>query len=185
MVIENGRKTSANDDAHFITFNTKGCYASDMSGNTIGGGLLKFIKHENGLHCYSGMVNGVNSDIFFSSDYSRINIKSGSTTYVYQRESGNTTSASMRGQTNTQSSGSGMMPVYPVMNTNLGSGTQTTRRTCPGCHGTGIGYDKKYYRPDYTGHQINEYCSICGEVAQPHSHQKVTCTVCRGRGYIE
>lgn len=65
------------------------------------------------------------------------------------------------------------------------SSTTSTRRTCPACHGTGKGTDRKVYQPDYTGRQADVYCSICGTTGAPHTHNAPMCRTCYGRGYIE
>lgn len=188
MIIRNGTKNSVNDDAHFITFTKDGFYVSDQNGYGIGGNLIRHIKDDDGLHCYMGVIDGQHSEVFFSSDYSRINIKVNNQVNVYNREPGVTTTASMRVNNNSgDSQGASYTPV--IINSNLGgsnsSGSrQAKEQTCPGCHGTGKDGDEITYRPDYTGKQPDEYCSKCGKWGSPHYHRQKMCRVCNGRGTI-
>lgn len=186
-IVQNGSKKTTNDDAHFITFTKNGFYVSDSNGNTLGGNLIKFIKNENNLHCYSGVINGANTDVFFSNDYSRINIRYGDRTDVYQRELGKTTTASMRvNGGNGNSRDYYLPPVQMSITPNTSSGTSTiSPRQCQNCHGTGRDGDEIIYRTDYTGRQADEYCSICGRWGSPHSHRTKMCRVCYGKGTIE
>ena len=66
-----------------------------------------------------------------------------------------------------------------------GSSSGSSRRTCPGCNGTGKGADQITYAPDYTGNGSSVYCSVCGNTTSRHSHHQPTCRVCYGRGYVE
>lgn len=71
----------------------------------------------------------------------------------------------------------------------FGSGSSyssgSTRRTCPGCNGSGKGTDQITYTTDYTGNAPERYCSKCGKVTFYHSHNQPSCPVCHGRGYVE
>lgn len=186
-VVQNNKKQSTNDDAHFITFTRNGFYVSDSKGYSLGGNLVKFVKNDNNLHCYRGVIDGVDSEVFFSNDYSRINIKCGDVTCVYQREPGMTTTAEMRGRSKKSTTGQYYVaPVLPNVTPNSTSTQRSsTRRVCPMCHGTGKGLDQKFYRPDVTGKQANEYCSICKSWGSPHTHQQHMCRTCYGKGTVE
>ncbi|MBQ7823498.1 MAG: zinc finger-like domain-containing protein [Bacteroidaceae bacterium] len=72
----------------------------------------------------------------------------------------------------------------PSINDNNGS-KKNTRRTCPGCNGTGKGMDQITYSPNYTGEDNSRWCSICGKNAPAHSHRQPMCRVCYGKGYVE
>lgn len=72
-----------------------------------------------------------------------------------------------------------------VSNGSSGSGSNSSRRTCPGCNGTGKGADQITYAPDYTGNSTSVYCSVCGRTTSRHSHHQSTCRVCYGKGYVE
>lgn len=61
----------------------------------------------------------------------------------------------------------------------------SSRRTCPGCGGTGKGMERIEYAPNYTGKDNAEYCAKCGRVMSRHSHIQQTCRVCYGKGYVE
>lgn len=63
--------------------------------------------------------------------------------------------------------------------------SRSTRRTCPGCNGTGKGHDEIIYAPNYTGNDNSRYCSQCGRTMSAHTHHQKSCTVCHGRGYVE
>lgn len=187
MIVQGGNKKSTNDDAHFITFNNNGCYVSDSNGYSTGDGLMKFVKNDNNLHCYSGTVDGQVADLFFSSDYSRLNIRKGDVTYVYQREAGKTTTASMRkssGNSGNQNQGGGVYFIPPAQQPtydNSSSKPKPTPRTCPGCNGTGIGLNHIKFLGGYD----KEYCSECGSVGYKHYHEKHRCRVCNGKGTVD
>lgn len=68
--------------------------------------------------------------------------------------------------------------------TSSGSTTSKTRRTCPGCNGTGKGADEIVWTPNYTGTESLQYCSQCGRTTSPHSHRRAMCRVCYGKGYV-
>lgn len=70
-------------------------------------------------------------------------------------------------------------------NGSSGSSTTSSRRTCPGCNGTGKGPDRIEYAPNYTGGDNSRYCSQCGRTMSAHTHIQGTCTVCYGRGYVD
>lgn len=195
MIVENNTKKTTNDDAHFITFNDKGCYASDEEGFSLGYTFMKFIKHQDNLHCYSGAVDGTAAEIFFSNDYSRINIRVGNKTYVYQKEPGRTTNAPMR-PARSRNNGNGTVAgasqgIQVIPNATIGgnesssSNNRKTSRVCPGCNGTGKSHDEINYSPDYTGNGSYAYCERCGRTMQRHTHIQKTCAVCNGRGRIE
>lgn len=87
-----------------------------------------------------------------------------------------------------QSSSSSSSGVY--YNGGTGSGTtstkrSSTRRTCPGCNGSGKGADQITYAPDYTGNAPNVYCSTCGRTTSRHSHHRPVCRVCNGRTVVD
>ena len=65
------------------------------------------------------------------------------------------------------------------------NGHSSSRRTCPGCNGTGKGADQITYAPEFTGNSPSVYCSICGRTTSRHSHHQPTCRTCYGRGYVE
>lgn len=189
LIVENNQKRATNDDAHFITFTAKGFYTSDANGMSVGEQLVPFVKNDKSYHCYSGFFNGRHSHVFFSSDYSRINVTQGNKTYVYQREPGTSTTASMRPRPqNPSSASSNLTPPQPPMPTppTISSGaSRPIKRTCTVCGGTGKYGEEIIYRNDYTGRQLNEYCSKCGRTTTPHYHREKMCRVCMGRGYIE
>lgn len=189
LIVENNQKRTTNDDAHFITFTAKGFYTSDANGMSVGEQLIPFVKNEKSFHCYSGFFNGQYSQVFFSSDYSRINVIQGNKTYVYQREPGITTTASMRPRPEISNrANSNFIPnqsSMPVLPTSSSGDTRPKRRMCTTCGGTGKYGEEIIYRNDYTGQQLNEYCSKCGRTTTPHYHREKMCRVCMGRGYIE
>ena len=190
MIVEGANKTTSNDDAHYITFNNKGFYDSDSKGNTLGGYLMTFEGSKANLHCYEGVMFGENVQCFFSEDYSRLNIKVKDKTMVYQRESGNTTTASWRSAENSSAENANIIfnsTPQMVIAPNSGvsnSSTVKTERDCTLCHGTGKYGEEIVYQPDYTGKQPSVYCSVCGRTTTPHSHRQKMCQVCKGRGKI-
>ena len=80
-------------------------------------------------------------------------------------------------------------PIQNMGNNNTynssGSNTRSTRRTCPGCNGTGKGPDRVEYAPNYTGQDNSRYCSKCGRTMPAHVHIQGRCTVCYGKGYVD
>ncbi|MDL2223244.1 hypothetical protein LJB98_04000 [Bacteroidales bacterium OttesenSCG-928-M11] len=77
------------------------------------------------------------------------------------------------------------VPINSVNSFNTPSNTTKSTRTCPGCNGSGKGMDKITYSPNYTGGNNDRYCSQCGTTKAAHTHHAATCTVCRGKGYVE
>jgi len=65
------------------------------------------------------------------------------------------------------------------------SSSSSTKRTCPGCNGTGKGVDQITYSPNYTGSNNDKYCSQCGRTGPAHTHHTPTCKVCYGKGYVD
>lgn len=76
-IVHNGKVTHTNDDAHYITFTKNGCYSSDAAGNTLGYNPMQYVKTEKNLYCYSTLLNNVKAQVYFSSDFSRINVRHG------------------------------------------------------------------------------------------------------------
>lgn len=70
-------------------------------------------------------------------------------------------------------------------NTIPSSGSTSTRRTCPGCNGTGQGLNRIEYAPNYTGQDNSIYCAECGRVMSAHTHIHEMCKVCYGKGYVD
>lgn len=54
-------------------------------------------------------------------------------------------------------------------------------RTCPSCNGSGYGFDKITYSPNFTGQDNSRYCNICERKMSAHSHHKPVCRSCKGR----
>lgn len=186
MVVDGQHKTSCNDDAHFLSFTNNGFYESDKNGNAIGSIFIEYVKDDNGYHCYAGVTPHGYSMFYFTKDFSRMNMKCGNKTMVYQKETGTTTTALMRrhDSRNNKNNNAPISPIYTSpTTTDYGSGNR--KRVCPGCNGTGKGSDEITYAPDYTGRQLDVYCSVCGRVMSPHSHRTPMCMVCYGRGTVE
>lgn len=184
MIVKGNEKVTTNDDAHFITFNTKGCYESDEKGFATDGCLIAFLKNENNLHCYYGNGYYGLSHYYFANDFSRLNVNVDGTIYVYQRENGNKTSAKYRGN----KSNNGGTIIMPIGMPNISNNTQSTtssRRVCFLCKGTGQGYNETVYQTNYTGKTYYQYCAECGTSKAPHTHIHHTCGTCHGKGYIE
>ena len=80
------------------------------------------------------------------------------------------------------SSAPGVVIVPGVTNNNSSSGSGSTRRTCPFCHGSGKGVEQIIYGIDYPGYSY--YCSQCNRTTS-HQHHTPSCGVCFGKGYVE
>lgn len=190
MTVMNGNKQATNDDAHYITFNDKGCYESDKNGISDNGNkFIKFIKNENNLHCYYGNGFFGNAFYYFSSDYSRLNIKMDDIIYVYTKEISLQTTASLRKKQATSPSDNTIIAPTPIIvyenNNSNSSSTPSTklhRNMCNYCKGTRVD-PSPTYGPDYTGEADPEYCNICHAMKDRHYHTK--CPSCGGKGYYE
>lgn len=184
MIVTNGNKQIVNDDAHYITFNKKGCYESDKNGISDNGNkFIKFTKDENNLHCYYG--GGFYGDAFyyFSLDYSRLNIKTGNSIYVYTQDIPSRTTASLRKKQDNP--GGTLLAPVPIIiddNNNSTPSTKLRRNRCNYCKGTGVD-PSPTYGPNYTGKPNSKYCDVCCAVKDSHYHAK--CPSCGGKGYYE
>lgn len=184
MIVKNGQKEKVNDDAHYLTFNDKGCYESDKNGFSNISKFIKFTKNENGLHCYYGEGYYGRASYYFSQDYSRLNIKMGNVIYVYQRDSVNKITASFR---KPKSNINSTIVPYVANPENNGDSRRTKSMTlhkekCTFCSGTGVN-PVPVYSPNYSGKSNSVYCSYCKEIKDAHHHDK--CPSCGGNGYIE
>lgn len=186
MIVENNNKKKMNDDVHYITFNSKGCYESNEKGISENEyKFMKFIKKENNLHCYYGNGFFGNAYYYFSSDYSRLNIKLNYSTYVYIRVVSSEATASLRIKQKIMSTNN--MFILPTSSKNADSNskkhsTKTHRNKCNYCDETGID-PSPTYGPNYTGKSNSIYCKICHTIKDNHYHAK--CPSCGGKGYYE
>jgi hypothetical protein len=181
-IVTNGVRKAMNDDAHYITFTDQGCYWSDKAGLILGGAFARYIKDENNLHCYSELLSdGNTASLFFSNDYSRINVRyNGGKTHVYVRELNGTTA--LYRKRNSTKTGNGSVSPPVIVNPVIGNGgrssePQSNKTTCLNCHGTGqcnqcLG--KGYYLRQEG--DVNVTCIICNGSGK--------CFVCHGRGYV-
>ncbi len=88
------------------------------------------------------------------------------------------------GAISTSSASMGTVMSYDNNTNNTGASTKTsTRRTCPGCHGTGKGISRVEYAARYTSELV--YCSECNKADYPHAHIHEPCRVCFGKGFVE
>lgn len=185
-IVNNGKRTTTNDDAHYITFNSKGCYDSDKNGIAdISTCFVRFIKNANNMHCYKGPTYYGKAEYFFNSDYSRLNVKTESGTYVYVKTN-TSTSAKRRGQSSTRNNSASVSvaPINGYSPSVSSSSSPSSRRQCPSCHGTGMGRDEIVYGSSFTGLSDNVYCSKCGRTTSAHSHVQHKCQQCWGKGYV-
>ena len=192
MIVKDGIKTNKNDDAHYITINDKGCYESNKDGFSTNDGFIKFTKNENNIHCYYGDCSFGMAHYYFSSDYSRLNVRiNDNLTYVYQRElSGKTTAKRRTVNSGGKGGTGGSIVIPPVLNNNVGgsvsgsSSSKSRSSLCKYCNGSGICYRcggkrgsweyTDWYTGDGTKSWIN--CGACNGNAR--------CSVCRGSGRI-
>lgn len=189
MVVANNRKIQKNDDAHYLTFTSNGCYESDKNGYDLGAPFISFVKRENGLQCFHGGGFYGEGDYYFRPDRSRFNLMVGSTIHVYQREPSLRTTASLRQskkQVPKSGGGGGFIPLpMPSLSVpSLSGGNNKTTRPCPSCKGSGKGQSSIYYPPNFTGSD-EIYCTICGKIMSRHTHTQSSCPTCHGKGYVE
>lgn len=184
MIVDGGVRKSANDDAHYITFNSNGLYESDKSGYATGSKFVRFVKDANGLHCYYGNGYFGNAHYYFSSDYSRLNVRLGGVTYVYQR-----TTASDGAQARSHAGAAGgqggtvvvVPPAVPPSSIDP-SGGDSGYKACSNCGGSGRcrscgGSGKMRSESIYTdGHTIVSNCPVCGGTGN--------CGLCFGSGRL-
>lgn len=172
-IVKNGYRSTTNDDAHYLTFNKSGCYESDANGYSLGGGLIKFRKNDNNLHCYYGQGAYGLSHYYFSNNYGRLNIKTDEGTFVYEREASGKTTASMRKTEAGNNNGSVILvSPSPIMSsgTSSSSSSSTTQSEygyvdCTHCYGSGK-------------------CSLCngkGWDYSTYTQNPATCSSCQGR----
>ncbi|WP_300702185.1 hypothetical protein [Bacteroides sp.] len=185
-IIEKGRITNVNDDAHYVTFSSTGCYDSDENGISSTSSGLKYIKSNKNILCYYGdCIYGSCCYYYVSSSKDRINLENDGVVYVYTKTSPHETTAKLRqavGQNHKS-----IIVTKPILN---GAGEKTStsrkqRKTCPYCNGSGKGSDQITYTPNYTGNDNSQYCKICGKVMNAHTHRQPMCRTCFGKGYIE
>ena len=191
MIVKNGIKSKKNDDAHFLTFNSKGFYESDKNGyENSNSSFIEFTKNENNLHCYFGNGYYGFNHFYFSKDYSRLNVKiDNTTTYVYQREFSGTTTATRRkivksNNANNSTIISSTITSPPVINgssDNSSSSHESIYKTCHICNGTGKCQSCKGTGVKFvTGGSVNYV--PCGGCSNANGNGR--CYMCLGRGKI-
>lgn len=185
-IVDGGKTTIVNDDAHYITFTTNRCYDSDKDGISHTSLSLKYIKKENGILCYYGnCIYGSDSYYYVSESKDRINVKNDNKIYVYTRTNPHNNTAKLRNDNRNQA---GYIPpvqqnpVYPIKSSQ--PKYRKKRRVCPGCNGTGKGVEQIIYAPQYTSNN-QEYCEICKAIRPQHTHSQPVCRTCYGKGYVE
>lgn len=188
-VVENGVKKAASGDGHFITFTSKGCYDSDKNGYTENNGFIEYKRTENNIRNYYGDSYFGKAYYYFSTDYSRLNIKEESTgkTYVYIKKtipSGNVVSSHKKSNYTPA-----LIPPTPIDTDNIwdsnsnssGSNNSSTNSnrygyyTCPSCYGSGkcpACGGKQLTNNPYTGNTM--VCYVCNNKGQ--------CSACGGTG---
>lgn len=185
-IVEKGRVTNVNDDAHYITFTKTGCYDSDVNGISTTSSGLKYIKSNNDIMCYYGICNyGACCYYYVSSSRDRINLENDGVVYVYIKTNPHETTAKLR-QAVDQNHQS-IIVSTPIYNgdSEKTSTNRKQRKTCPYCNGSRKGADEITYTPNYTGNDNSRYCNICGKVMSAHTHRQSMCRTCHGKGYIE
>jgi hypothetical protein len=81
-----GRESVGDNSGQFITINEKGCYDSDKNGYTVGNGFLEYLRKDKDIQIYYGSSYWGRAYYYFSSDYSRVNVKtSDEVIYVYEK----------------------------------------------------------------------------------------------------
>ena len=204
IVTADKREQAGNGGGQFIYFNEMGCYDSDKDGFDVKNGFLAYKGNAGGYHTYYGDSYWGKATYYFLNDYSRLNIvvEQGGVTYVYElaKPPANvTTSALTKNKVERKpdgNPGSTVVIVDPVIPVDHGVGNQiisigsdnnskvSSKRTCPGCNGTGNGPEEIIYQPNYTGSN-SCYCSTCGRTGSCHTHRTTTCKVCYGKGYVD
>ena len=185
-IVDRGKTTMVNDDAHYITFTTNRCYDSDKDGISQTSLSLKYIKKENGILCYYGnCIYGSDSYYYVSESKDRINVKNDNKIYVYARVSPHSNTAKLREDTRNHAGYIQPIEQYPIYPAKTSQHKyRKKRRVCPGCNGTGRGMEQIIYAPQYTSdNQV--YCEICKAIRPQHSHYQPVCKTCYGKGYVE
>lgn len=187
-VVQNGVKTAASGDGHFITFTSKGCYDSDVKGFTEDFGFREYKTTSSGIQNFYGDSYFGKAYYYFNSDRSRMNIKkeSDGTIYIYTKR---TAPAGITKSTRKKASDAGYSgPMSPIVIPSDGGtvtslptstcapATPQTRR-CSGCSGTGLCSmckGKGWYKNSYDSKIYS--CPSC--------HGSGRCGVCYGKGFI-
>ena len=189
-VVNNGVKTAASGDGHFITFTPKGCYDSDKDGISENTGFRAYQTTANNILNYYGDSYFGCAYYYFSTDRQRLNIKceNGGSVYVYERRNapaGVTKSQRRRGST--AGSSTTIVAPQPAIGTyntpstpsSSASSTSSQSRygyyTCPTCYGSGkcpTCHGTHLRTSTYTGE--TRICMQCNNKGQ--------CPSCNGSG---
>lgn len=186
-MVENGQKSSASGDGHFITFTRDGrCYDSTIKGYNENYGIRRFSYQRDGITCYEGQSYWGSAKYLFNDDKSRLNIRlSSGKTLVYARKTAPVGVTESNRKPHPSPSYTGTVPVTssttPSYNNNNSTSSNSSSSsnqsrygyyTCPSCYGSGrcpICKGKHITNNSYTGGSHICYscnnrgdCSACG-----------------------
>jgi len=191
------KKTPPNNCGMYITFpNDNICYDSDCNGYAMNSfWKLNFQGGNENGYSYKGSTFWGDAHYYFTKDYLSLNVVDAyGNIYVFYKTTSSQQKSTYFSVTDNgdESSigGGGGFPIVPSGgsgggNSGLsspGSGRSKVKVKCSNCHGTGIAWSEKRYRPNYTGEIERQWCDRCKSYDNPHYHIDHRCTLCRN-GY--
>lgn len=202
--IVDGLSTTNVSGGQFISFADGKCYESDNEGFSVGHGVLKFQRMENGISVYTGESFWGQSVFKFNGDKSALNvITTDGDVYIYKLSavpSGVTTCSLIRtkGSNVVVPSGIYIPPIQNVGNSSVYNGNNNTsssghastqktkvRKNCAYCGGKGETIQHESVATfGLSGPRV--YCNKCNQSwshGTVHAHH--FCNHCNGTGYKE
>ncbi len=187
-IVNNGVKTIATGDGHFITFTPKGCYDSDKEGISEGTGFRQYQTSANNIINYYGESYFGSAHYYFSADRKRLNIKceSNGMIYVYERRNAPLSITKSQRRINSSVGSSTAVVIPQTQNSTYGTPNSSSENssssqsrlgyyTCPTCYGSGkcpICHGTNVRSSYYTGER--RICTQCND--------KGHCPSCNGTG---
>lgn len=193
--VGNEKRIPPNSCGMYITFpNGNICYDSDCNGYAVNSYWKLNYQggNENG-YSYKGITFWGEVHYYFSKDYLSLNVvDTDGNIYVFYKTISSQQKSTYYSVTNNDGgssiSGGGFVPIAPSGengnggSSGSGSGRSKAKVVCSNCHGTGIAWSEKRYRPNYTGDIERQWCDRCKSYDNPHYHIDHRCTLCKN-GY--
>lgn len=179
-----GRQTARNDDAHYITFTSKGAYWSDKEGFAQDGRTLTYQGVNSGADTYTGN-SFLGSGTLWRWSNGRINHKIGNTVHVYERCSASTNAARRRKAPVSPNPGPSVTPaVTPEPFVPGRVRYRKVRKQCTVCKGKGYTHETIEPTVQYVG-SPDPWCEKCHRYMYAHYHKQHMCQRCYSKGWYE